>query len=47
MISQDIDEIFEIADSIAWLSDGVGLSPAFRREGRDRGQIGLLMGGRA
>ena len=44
MISQDLDEIFEIADRIAVLSDG-RLSPAFPAESMTADQIGLLMGG--
>ena len=44
MISQDLDEIFEIADRIAVLSDG-RLSPAFPAETMTADQIGLLMGG--
>jgi simple sugar transport system ATP-binding protein len=44
MISQDLDEIFEIADRIAVLSDG-RLSPAFSAEAMTADQIGLLMGG--
>ena len=44
MISQDLDEIFEISDRIAVLSDG-RLSPAFPAETMTADQIGLLMGG--
>ena len=44
MISQDLDEIFEIADRIAVLSDG-RLSPAYPAETMTADQIGLLMGG--
>ena len=44
MISQDLDEIFEIADRIAVLSDGK-LSPAYPAETMTADQIGLLMGG--
>jgi simple sugar transport system ATP-binding protein len=44
MISQDLDEIFEIADRIAVLSDGK-LSPAFPAATMTADQIGLLMGG--
>jgi simple sugar transport system ATP-binding protein len=44
MISQDLDEIFEIADRIAVLSEG-RLSPAYPAETMTADQIGLLMGG--
>jgi simple sugar transport system ATP-binding protein len=44
MISQDLDEIFEIADRIAVLSDG-HLSQAYPAETMTADQIGLLMGG--
>jgi general nucleoside transport system ATP-binding protein len=44
MISQDLDEIFEIADRIAVLSEG-RLSPAYPAETMTSDQIGLLMGG--
>ena len=44
MISQDLDEIFEIADRITVLSDG-RLSPAYPAETMTAEQIGLLMGG--
>ena len=44
MISQDLDEIFEIADRIAVLSDGK-LSPAFPAEEMTADRIGMLMGG--
>ncbi len=44
MISQDLDEIFEIADRIAVLSEG-HLSPAYPSETMTSDQIGLLMGG--
>jgi simple sugar transport system ATP-binding protein len=44
MISQDLDEIFEIADRVAVLSNG-RLSPAFPAEKMTADQIGLLMGG--
>jgi simple sugar transport system ATP-binding protein len=44
MISQDLDEIFEISDRIAVLSNG-RLSPAFPAETMTADQIGLLMGG--
>jgi simple sugar transport system ATP-binding protein len=44
MISQDLDEIFEIADRIAVLSDG-RLSPVYPAETMTADQIGLLMGG--
>ncbi|MGB0086059.1 MAG: ABC transporter ATP-binding protein, partial [Rhodomicrobiaceae bacterium] len=42
--SQDLDEIFEIADRIAVLSDG-RLSPAYPAEEMTADRIGLLMGG--
>jgi general nucleoside transport system ATP-binding protein len=44
MISQDLDEIFEIADRIGVLSNG-RLSPAYPAETMTADQIGLLMGG--
>ena len=44
MISQDLDEIFEIADRIAVLSDG-RLSPARPAETMSADAIGMLMGG--
>jgi len=44
MISQDLDEIFEIADRIAVLSEG-HLSQAYPAETMTTEQIGLLMGG--
>jgi simple sugar transport system ATP-binding protein len=44
MISQDLDEIFEIADRVAVLSNG-RLSPAFPAETMTADQVGLLMGG--
>jgi simple sugar transport system ATP-binding protein len=44
MISQDLDEIFEIADRVAVLSHG-RLSPAYPAESMTADQIGLLMGG--
>jgi len=44
VISQDLDEIFEISDRIAVLSDG-RLSPTFPAETMTADQIGLLMGG--
>jgi len=44
MISQDLDEIFEIADRVAVLSDGK-LSPAFPADEMTADRIGLLMGG--
>jgi simple sugar transport system ATP-binding protein len=44
MISQDLDEIFEIADRVAVLSDG-RLSPAFATETLTAEKVGLLMGG--
>ena len=44
VISQDLDEIFEIADRIAVISRG-HLSPAMPSEEATRESIGLLMGG--
>ena len=44
MISQDLDEIFEIADRIAVISRGE-LSEAFPARAIDRERIGLLMAG--
>jgi simple sugar transport system ATP-binding protein len=44
MISQDLDEIFEISDRVAVLSEG-RLSPAFPVESMTAEQVGLLMGG--
>ena len=44
MISQDLDEIFEIADRIAVLSDG-RLSPLYAAETMTADRIGMLMGG--
>jgi simple sugar transport system ATP-binding protein len=44
MISQDLDEIFEIADRVAVLSDG-HLSPAYPTETLTLEKVGLLMGG--
>ena len=44
VISQDLDEIFEIADRVAVISRGT-LSPAFPVGEIDRSSIGLLMGG--
>ena len=44
MISQDLDEIFEIADRIAVISNG-RLSPAQPARGLTAEQVGLLMGG--
>jgi simple sugar transport system ATP-binding protein len=43
-ISQDLDEIFEISDRVAVLSNG-SLSPLYPAEGMTADQIGLLMGG--
>jgi simple sugar transport system ATP-binding protein len=43
-ISQDLDEIFEIATHIAVISDGA-LSPAYPAADLNREKIGLLMGG--
>ncbi|MDQ0455917.1 ABC transporter ATP-binding protein [Rhizobium paknamense] len=44
VISQDLDEIFEVSTSIAGISDG-RLSASFPAEGMTREKIGLLMGG--
>ena len=44
VISQDLDEIFEIADRIAVVSRGE-LSPAHEAKGIDRERVGLLMAG--
>ncbi|MFM9858684.1 ABC transporter ATP-binding protein [Pseudoxanthobacter sp. M-2] len=44
VISQDLDEIFEIADSIAVIHHG-RLSPAYPADSITLEQIGLLMGG--
>jgi general nucleoside transport system ATP-binding protein len=44
VISQDLDEIFEIADRVAVISRGT-LSEAFKAATVDREAIGLLMGG--
>jgi simple sugar transport system ATP-binding protein len=44
VISQDLDEIFEIATHVAVISDG-RLSPAFPAADMNREKIGLLMGG--
>jgi simple sugar transport system ATP-binding protein len=44
MISQDLDEIFEISDRVAVLSEG-RLSPTFPVETMSAEQVGLLMGG--
>jgi simple sugar transport system ATP-binding protein len=44
MISQDLDEIFEISDRVAVLSGG-RLSPAFAIEKMTADRIGMLMGG--
>jgi simple sugar transport system ATP-binding protein len=44
MISQDLDEIFEIADRVAVLSNG-RLSPLYPAETMTADQVGLLMGG--
>ena len=44
MISQDLDEIFEVADRVAVLSGG-RLSPLYPAETMTSDQIGLLMGG--
>ena len=44
VISQDLDEIFEIADRIAVISRGQ-LSALYPAQGIDRERVGLLMGG--
>ncbi len=44
VISQDLDEIFEVASSIAVISDG-RLSQAYPANSMTREKIGLLMGG--
>ena len=44
VVSQDLDEIFEVADRIAVISRGE-LSPAHPAGGIDREQVGLLMAG--
>lgn len=44
VISQDLDEIFEIADRVAVISEGT-LSEAYAIDEITREQIGLLMGG--
>ena len=44
VISQDLDEIFEVATEIAVISEG-RLSPAFPARQMTREKIGLLMGG--
>jgi simple sugar transport system ATP-binding protein len=44
VISQDLDEIFEIADRVAVLSNG-RLSPLYPAESMTADQVGLLMGG--
>ena len=44
VISQDLDEIFEIADRIAVISRGE-LSEAFPARAIDRERVGLLMAG--
>ncbi len=44
VISQDLDEIFEIADRIAVISRGA-LSDTYRSDGIDRERIGMLMAG--
>ena len=44
VISQDLDEIFEVATEIAVISEG-RLSPAFPAHEMTRERIGLLMGG--
>ncbi len=44
VISQDLDEIFEIANRIAVISRG-HLSPSYDSNGMTMERIGLLMGG--
>ena len=44
VISQDLDEIFEIADRIAVISRGT-LSDAYPADSIDRERIGMLMAG--
>ena len=44
VISQDLDEIFEVATEIAVISDG-RLSDAYPAQDMTREKIGLLMGG--
>ena len=44
VISQDLDEIFEVATEIAVINEGQ-LSPAYPAQGMTREKIGLLMGG--
>jgi len=44
VISQDLDEIFEVCDSVSVISDG-RLSPAISTSKIDYEGIGLLMGG--
>lgn len=44
VISQDLDEIFEVATEIAVINEG-RLSPVYPAEGMTREKIGLLMGG--
>jgi simple sugar transport system ATP-binding protein len=44
VISQDLDELFEISDQIAVISDG-RLSPAYPAETLTAEKIGLMMGG--
>ncbi|WP_037066560.1 ABC transporter ATP-binding protein [Allorhizobium undicola] len=44
VISQDLDEIFEVSTAIAAISDG-RLSASYPAEGMTREKIGLLMGG--
>ena len=45
VISQDLDEIFEIADRIAVISRRPAVAGRCRRETMTLEQIGLLMGG--
>ncbi len=44
VISQDLDELFEISDMIAVISDGK-LSPAYAADSLTAEQVGLMMGG--
>ena len=44
LISEDLDEILELADSVAVMSEG-GLGPIRRIEDTDRAEIGRQMGG--
>jgi len=46
VISQDLDEVFELADRIAVIHDGA-LSPAMPAQTMTLERLGLLMGGAA